>query len=179
MDTNKQSEEQCAQEETIPSQILGINDFQGALRTIGSFFDDKGNKTTNAGTASLLVGYLNRAQEQFEIANKGAQTIRDTEIFIAYIERKEAAGERIEASVDHRKRLVESATPINPEVPDSKEAEEKIKKATMFDPLYEDDELLRGVTLPNAKISLYDGEFPQINTRAVEIPKAELVGQAD
>lgn len=64
------------QEEKIPFQILGINDFHGALNTTGSFFDDEGNKVANAGTAPLLAGYLNRAQEKFKNANTGAQTLR-------------------------------------------------------------------------------------------------------
>ncbi|MBO0472438.1 5'-nucleotidase C-terminal domain-containing protein [Enterococcus ureasiticus] len=106
----------------------------------------------------------------------------DTETFIEYIESKEAAGQPIEASIENRKKLVDSTNPVDPEVPevtDSNEAEDKIKKATIFDPLYEDDELLRGVTLPNARILLYDGEFPQSNTRTAELPEADLVGQAD
>ncbi|MFD1899857.1 hypothetical protein GQR36_06810 [Enterococcus termitis] len=63
-------------EELIPLQILGINDFHGALNTTGSFYDDLGNKVGNAGTAPLLAGYLNQAEEQFAAANKGAQTLR-------------------------------------------------------------------------------------------------------
>ena len=103
----------------------------------------------------------------------------DTETFIGYIEGKEAAGELIEASVENRKKLVDPTTPPDPEVPAPNEGEEKIKKATIFDPLYEDDELLRGVTLPNATIVLYDGEIPQMNTRTAELPEGDLVGQAD
>ncbi|WP_086312866.1 5'-nucleotidase [Enterococcus sp. 7F3_DIV0205] len=99
----------------------------------------------------------------------------DTETFISYIESKEAAGELITASIENRKKLVDLT---EPEVPDTKEAEEKIKKATVFDPLYEDDELLRGVTLPNATIVLYDGEIPQTTTRDANI-EGDLVGQAD
>lgn len=106
----------------------------------------------------------------------------DTETFIEYIEAKEAAGELIEASIESRKKLVDPTGPKDPEVPevpDSKAAEEKIKKATIFDPLYENDELLRGVTVPNATILLYDGELPQTNVRTTMIPEADLVGQAD
>lgn len=97
----------------------------------------------------------------------------DTETFIDYIESKEAAGALISASVENRKKLAEPENQI------SNESEDKIKKATIFDPLYEDDELLRGVTLPNATILLYDGEFPQAKTRTAELPKADLTGQAD
>ncbi|EOI01934.1 hypothetical protein UAY_01343 [Enterococcus moraviensis ATCC BAA-383] len=103
----------------------------------------------------------------------------DTETFIGYIEKKEAAGELIEASIENRKQLVQPEDPIEPEVPEANEAEEKIKKATIFDPLYEDDELLRGVTLPNATIELYDGEIPQMETRTAKVPTGDLVGQAD
>lgn len=103
----------------------------------------------------------------------------DTETFIGYIEKKEAAVELIEASIENRKQLVQPDDPIEPEVPEANEAEEKIKKATIFDPLYEDDELLRGVTLPNATIELYDGEIPQMETRTAKVPTKDLVGQAD
>ncbi|MGM0216943.1 5'-nucleotidase C-terminal domain-containing protein [Enterococcus sp. AZ126] len=109
----------------------------------------------------------------------------DTETFIEYIESKEAAGETIGATVENRKKQVaptkplEPTEPEKPEVPDTREAEEKIKKATIFDPLYEDDELLRGVTLANATILLYDGEIPQMSVRTTEPPKANLIGHAD
>ncbi|EOH99777.1 LPXTG-domain-containing protein cell wall anchor domain [Enterococcus haemoperoxidus ATCC BAA-382] len=103
----------------------------------------------------------------------------DTETFVGYIESKEASGELIEASIENRKKLIDPSSPIDPGAPDSKEAEDKIKKATIFDPLYEDDELLRGVTLPNATILLYDGEFPQTNARTTELPDADLAGHAD
>ncbi|MGX7262830.1 5'-nucleotidase C-terminal domain-containing protein [Enterococcus crotali] len=103
----------------------------------------------------------------------------DTETFIGYIEGKEAAGEMIAASVEQRKKLVDPSEPNIPEVPDSNEGEEKLKKATIFDPLYEDDELLRGVTLPNATIMLYDGELPETKTRTAEAPQGDLAGQAD
>lgn len=45
--------------------------------------------------------------------------------------------------------------------------------------MYEDDELLRGVTLPNAKIVLYVGELPETKTRTIALPEGDLVGQAD
>ena len=60
----------------IPVQLLGINDFHGALSTTGSFYDDAGNKISNAGTAALLAGYLNQAEASFAQANAGAQTLR-------------------------------------------------------------------------------------------------------
>lgn len=103
----------------------------------------------------------------------------DTETFIDYIESKEAAGERITASVEGRKKLVDPLVPEEPENPDTNEGEVKLRKATIFDPLYENDELLRGVTLPNATIILYDGDIPQSTTRSTELPEGDLVGQAD
>ncbi|MBP1047446.1 5'-nucleotidase C-terminal domain-containing protein [Enterococcus sp. BWM-S5] len=60
----------------IPVQLLGINDFHGALSTTGSFYDDAGNKVSNTGTAALLAGYLNQAEKEFADANPGAQTLR-------------------------------------------------------------------------------------------------------
>lgn len=45
--------------------------------------------------------------------------------------------------------------------------------------MYEDDELLRGVTLPNAKIVLYVGELSETKTRTTALPEGDLVGQAD
>lgn len=101
----------------------------------------------------------------------------DTETFIGYIERQEAAGEPIAAAIEQRKKLVDSAEPNTPEVPEPNEGETKLKKATIFDPLYEDDELLRGVTLPNATIMLYDGELPDKIRTAT--PEGDLVDQAD
>lgn len=61
---------------TVPVQLLGINDFHGALSTTGSFYDDVGNKVSNTGTAALLAGYLNQAEKAFADANTGAQTLR-------------------------------------------------------------------------------------------------------
>lgn len=61
---------------TVPVQLLGINDFHGALSTTGSFSDDAGNKISNTGTAALLAGYLNQAEKAFADANPGAQTLR-------------------------------------------------------------------------------------------------------
>lgn len=100
----------------------------------------------------------------------------DTETFIDYIESKEAAGEPITASIEGRKKL---ADPFIPEDPGANEGEAKLRKATIFDPLYENDELLRGVTLPNATIILYDGDVPQPIARSTELPQGDLVGQAD
>lgn len=103
----------------------------------------------------------------------------DTETFIGYIESQEATGELIAASIENRKKLADPTDPVDPPIIEPNEAEERIKKATIFDPLYEDDELLRGVTLPNAKIVLYVGELPETKTRTIALPEGDLVGQAD
>ncbi|MBO0439751.1 5'-nucleotidase C-terminal domain-containing protein [Candidatus Enterococcus ikei] len=103
----------------------------------------------------------------------------DTETFIGYIESKEAAGELISASVEGRKKLAEATEPIDPEEPEQNDAVDRIKKATIFDPFYEEDELLRGVTIPNATIMLYIGELPQSQARTAELPEGDLVGQSD
>lgn len=103
----------------------------------------------------------------------------DTETFIGYIESQEAAGELIAASIENRKKLVDPKEPVDPPNIEPNEAEARIKKATIFDPLYVDDELLRGVTLPNATIVLYTGELPEAKTRTATLPEGDLVGQAD
>lgn len=103
----------------------------------------------------------------------------DTETFIGYIESQEAAGELIAASIENRKKLVDPKEPVDPPNIEPNEAEARIKKATIFDPLYVDDELLRGVTLPNATIVLYTGELPEAKTRTAALPEGDLVGQAD
>ncbi|WP_086349397.1 bifunctional metallophosphatase/5'-nucleotidase [Candidatus Enterococcus clewellii] len=61
---------------SVPVQLLGINDFHGALSTTGTFKDDAGNSVSNTGTAALLAGYLNQAEKAFADANEGAQTLR-------------------------------------------------------------------------------------------------------
>ncbi|WP_430606221.1 5'-nucleotidase [Enterococcus sp. AZ170] len=103
----------------------------------------------------------------------------DTETFIGYIESQEATWELIAASIENRKKLADPTDPVDPPIIEPNEAEERIKKATIFDPLYEDDELLRGVTLPNAKIVLYVGELSETKTRTTALPEGDLVGQAD
>ncbi|MFD1899855.1 5'-nucleotidase C-terminal domain-containing protein [Enterococcus termitis] len=99
----------------------------------------------------------------------------DTETFIGYIESKEAAGELIEATIEGRKKLADPEKQPDPDPADN----DRLKKATIFDPLYEDDELLRGVTLPNATIVLFDGERPKTLAKTSDIPEGDLVGQAD
>ena len=61
---------------TVPIQLLGINDFHGALSTTGSYYDATGNKTSNAGTAALLSGYFNQAETAFKAQNNTGKTLR-------------------------------------------------------------------------------------------------------
>lgn len=49
----------------VSVQMLGINDFHGALSTKGTFTDDNNNRTSNSGTAALLASYLNYAESKF------------------------------------------------------------------------------------------------------------------
>lgn len=60
----------------VPVQILGINDFHGALSTTGSYYDGSGNKTSGAGTAALLAGYFNQATKDFETQHQGGVSLR-------------------------------------------------------------------------------------------------------
>ena len=108
----------------------------------------------------------------------------DTDTFIGYIETKEAAGELIDASIENRKKLVDPVdTKEDEDTPQPAEnvsAKEKIRKATIFDPLYEDDELLRGVTLPNAKVILFSTEIPITTLETQEeLPAAKISANAD
>lgn len=103
----------------------------------------------------------------------------DTDTFIGYIEAKEAIGEPITASVEGRKKLVD-AKEETPQPDETALAKEKIRKATIFDPLYEDDDLLRGVTLPNAKVILFPEEVSfAILEGQEDIPEAKIVANAD
>lgn len=62
---------------SVSVQMLGINDFHGALETTGSFTDDEGNRTSGSGTAALLAGYLNDAENRFASSTGAADaTIR-------------------------------------------------------------------------------------------------------
>lgn len=60
----------------VPVQILGVNDFHGALSTTGSYYDGAGNKTSNAGTAALLAGYFNQATQDFKTQNQNGVSLR-------------------------------------------------------------------------------------------------------
>lgn len=61
---------------TVPIQLLGINDFHGALSTTGSYYDAAGNKTSNAGSAALLAGYFNKAETDFKAKNNEGKSLR-------------------------------------------------------------------------------------------------------
>lgn len=60
---------------TVPVQILGVNDFHGALSTTGSYYGPTG-KIANAGKAALLASQLNKMQNDFVTAHPNGQTLR-------------------------------------------------------------------------------------------------------
>lgn len=55
--------------DTVPVQLLGINDFHGALSTTGSYYGADGSKISGAGTAALLAGYFSQAENNFQTAH--------------------------------------------------------------------------------------------------------------
>lgn len=55
--------------DTVPVQLLGINDFHGALSTTGSYYGADGSKISGAGTAALLAGYFSQAENDFQTAH--------------------------------------------------------------------------------------------------------------
>ncbi|MBY5033930.1 bifunctional metallophosphatase/5'-nucleotidase [Streptococcus gallolyticus] len=57
-------------------QILGVNDFHGALTSTGSAYMENGQKVSGAGTAALLSSYLNQAENDFLNNNAGGVSIR-------------------------------------------------------------------------------------------------------
>lgn len=65
-----------AQTNTVPVQILGINDFHGALSTTGSYYGAGGTKVSNCGTAALMAGYFNQAETDFKTANPNGVSMR-------------------------------------------------------------------------------------------------------
>ncbi|CRH88970.1 Endonuclease YhcR precursor [Chlamydia trachomatis] len=60
----------------VPVQILGVNDFHGALTTTGSVYLENGQKVSGAGTAALLSSYLNQAEANFLATNANGTSIR-------------------------------------------------------------------------------------------------------
>ncbi|WP_171005017.1 5'-nucleotidase C-terminal domain-containing protein [Enterococcus hulanensis] len=61
---------------TVPIQMLGINDFHGALSTTGSYYGADGAKVSNAGTAALMAGYFTQAETTFKQKNTDGKTLR-------------------------------------------------------------------------------------------------------
>lgn len=61
---------------TVPIQMLGINDFHGALSTTGSYYGANGAKVSGAGTAALLAGYFSQAESTFKQKNSTGKTLR-------------------------------------------------------------------------------------------------------
>ncbi|MTB64626.1 LPXTG cell wall anchor domain-containing protein [Streptococcus sp. zg-86] len=69
-----------ASAEEVAVQILGVNDFHGALDTTGNAYlpDEAGGKVSGAGTAALLATYLDDAETEFKETNqdKHSESIR-------------------------------------------------------------------------------------------------------
>ena len=61
---------------TVPIQMLGINDFHGALSTTGSYYGPDGSKVSGAGTAALMAGYFTQAETTFKQKNTDGKTLR-------------------------------------------------------------------------------------------------------
>lgn len=61
---------------TVPIQMLGINDFHGALSTTGSYYGADGSKVSGAGTAALMAGYFTQAETTFKQKNTDGKTLR-------------------------------------------------------------------------------------------------------
>lgn len=59
---------------TVPIQILGFNDFHGAINTTGSAYLD--SKLSNVGKAAYLSAELDNAEKQFKETNTNGQSIR-------------------------------------------------------------------------------------------------------
>lgn len=60
--------------QTVPVQILGFNDFHGAINTTGSAYLD--SKLSNVGKAAYLSAELDNAEKQFKEKNILGQSIR-------------------------------------------------------------------------------------------------------
>lgn len=64
-----------AEQTTVPVQVLGVNDFHGALSTTGSYYYP-GGKISGAGGAALLSSKLNQMQANFVANHPTGQTLR-------------------------------------------------------------------------------------------------------
>ena len=73
-ESTKESKE-AGDKKNIPVQMLGVNDFHGALNTTGTAYLENG-KFTNVGRASVLAAYLDQAQKEFETKTGSKHTER-------------------------------------------------------------------------------------------------------
>lgn len=63
------------QADQVDVQLLGVNDFHGALDTTGSAYMPEG-KVANAGTAAQLDAYMDDAETEFKQASPEGTSIR-------------------------------------------------------------------------------------------------------
>lgn len=73
-ESTKESKE-AGDKKNIPVQMLGVNDFHGALNTTGTAYLEN-DKFTNVGRASVLAAYLDQAQKEFETKTGSKHTER-------------------------------------------------------------------------------------------------------
>ena len=64
--TAKMAIEPLAADKNIALQIMGINDFHGALNTTGTYYAPDGTRLRSLGTAPLLATYMNEAEQAFK-----------------------------------------------------------------------------------------------------------------
>lgn len=76
VENSSASEKNTKSSTTVPIQMLGINDFHGALSTTGSYYGANGSKVSGAGTASLLAAYFSQAESNFKQTNNKGKTLR-------------------------------------------------------------------------------------------------------
>ena len=60
----------------VPIQMLGVNDFHGALDTTGTFYVDGMDPVRGVGRASNLATHLNIAENEFKVNNESSVTER-------------------------------------------------------------------------------------------------------
>ncbi|MGX6969455.1 5'-nucleotidase C-terminal domain-containing protein [Vagococcus bubulae] len=70
----KEEKDTTKKKKTVPIQILGINDFHGAINTTGSAYLD--SKLSNVGKAAYLSAELDNAEQQFKQANQEGASLR-------------------------------------------------------------------------------------------------------
>ena len=76
IENSSASEKNTKSSTTVPIQMLGINDFHGALSTTGSYYGANDSKVSGAGTASLLAAYFSQAESNFKQTNNDGKTLR-------------------------------------------------------------------------------------------------------